>query len=226
MSPPRGVGEETGFAPHRSCEDSHNACRSSVFVDSGWPGPSGLLAVCDGAAQGGARQATCGKAARGRRVIGLRRKRTRSSKLVEALVHSLLGAGGSKTGIVRDRSRTDGAPASPGHRLIGSIASTGFGLTGLCIAAERGWLPRDQLVQRARTTLTFFAERAYQNHGWFYHWLNIRDGRARVEERGVVDRHGALDGRRAQRCVNVSRTIRRSSSTPTRFIGGLISRGC
>ncbi len=80
------------------------------------------------------------------------------------------------TGIVRDRSRTDGAPASPGHRLIGSIASTGFGLTGLCIAAERGWLPRDQLVQRARTTLTFFAEKAYQNHGWFYHWVNIETG--------------------------------------------------
>lgn len=82
----------------------------------------------------------------------------------------------AKTGLVRDRSRTDGAPASPGHRSIGSIASTGFGLTGLCIAAERGWLPREQLVARARVTLTFFAEKAYQNHGWFYHWLNIETG--------------------------------------------------
>ena len=81
-----------------------------------------------------------------------------------------------KTGLVRDRSRTDGAAASPGHRLIGSIASTGFGLTGLCIAADHRWLPRDQLVARARTTLTFFAEKAYQNHGWFYHWLNIETG--------------------------------------------------
>ncbi len=31
-------------------------------------------------------------------------------------------------------------------------------------------------MARARTTLTFFAEKAYQNHGWFYHWLNIETG--------------------------------------------------
>jgi hypothetical protein len=80
------------------------------------------------------------------------------------------------TGLVRDRARTNGSPPGPKHRDVGSIASTGFGLTGLCIAAERGWAPRDALVARARTTLAFFAERAYQNHGWFYHWLNIHSG--------------------------------------------------
>ena len=80
------------------------------------------------------------------------------------------------TGLIRDRSRTDGSPPGPQHAVVGSIASTGFGLTGLCIAAERGWVPRDALVARARTTLAFFAERAYQNHGWFYHWLNIHTG--------------------------------------------------
>ena len=30
------------------------------------------------------------------------------------------------------------------RREIGSIASVGFGLSGMCIAAERGWLPREQ----------------------------------------------------------------------------------
>jgi len=80
------------------------------------------------------------------------------------------------TGIVLDRARTDGATYPESHREIGSIASTGFGLTGLCIAAERGWQPDRALKARARATLQFFAERAYVNHGWFYHWLNIRTG--------------------------------------------------
>src|ERR1700737_2906918 len=60
------------------------------------------------------------------------------------------------TGIVRDRARTDGSP-SEAARDIGSIASVGFGLSSLCIAAERGWLPRASGVDRARTTLQVFA---------------------------------------------------------------------
>ncbi len=80
------------------------------------------------------------------------------------------------TGIVRDRSRTDGSQSSPNHEKVGSIASTGFGLTGLCIAAERGWVAPADARQRARTTLKTFAERVEQFHGWFYHWLNIHTG--------------------------------------------------
>src|SRR6185436_1537174 len=50
------------------------------------------------------------------------------------------------TGIVRDRSRTNGSPVDGDARDIGSIASVGFGLTGLCIAAERGWVPVPEAV--------------------------------------------------------------------------------
>lgn len=82
----------------------------------------------------------------------------------------------ASTGIVRDRARTDGSTLPDSHREIGSIASTGFGLTGLCIAAERSWMPAPALKARARATLRFFADRAYNNRGWFYHWLNIRTG--------------------------------------------------
>ena len=57
------------------------------------------------------------------------------------------------TGIVRDRAQTNGSPVDTNARDVGSIASTGFGLTGLCIAAERGWIPRADAVGRARTTL-------------------------------------------------------------------------
>jgi hypothetical protein len=81
------------------------------------------------------------------------------------------------TGIVRDRSGRDGGPsANPASRDIGSIASVGFGLTGMCVAAERGWLPRDQIIQRVRATLAFFAEKSPQEHGWFYHFVNLHSG--------------------------------------------------
>jgi hypothetical protein len=81
------------------------------------------------------------------------------------------------TGIVRDRSATDGGPsANESAREIGSIAAVGFGLTGMCIAAERGWLPREQVIERTRRTLQFFAARMTQEHGWFYHFINLRSG--------------------------------------------------
>ena len=60
------------------------------------------------------------------------------------------------TGIVRDRARTDGTPVPGTARDVGSIASVGFGVSGLCLAAERGWVPRRAAVDRARTTLRFF----------------------------------------------------------------------
>ncbi len=80
------------------------------------------------------------------------------------------------TGIIRDRSRTDGQPSSEQAREIGSIAAVGFGLSGMCIAAERGWIPRQRVLERTRTTLRYFAERMPQEHGWFFHFVNLRTG--------------------------------------------------
>jgi hypothetical protein len=76
------------------------------------------------------------------------------------------------TGIVRDRARTDGGLVND----IGSIASVGFGLSGLCIAADRGWVPRTDAIARARTTLQFFAEKMPHQRGWFFHFVNLRTG--------------------------------------------------
>ena len=81
------------------------------------------------------------------------------------------------TGIIRDRSRTDGSPsANESARNVGSIAAIGFGLTGMCVAADRGWLPREQVIERTRRTLRFFAERIAHEHGWFYHFIDILTG--------------------------------------------------
>ena len=57
------------------------------------------------------------------------------------------------TGMTRGRCRADGTPYEANRRDIGSIAVTGFGLAGLCIAAERGWVRPDDAQERARNTL-------------------------------------------------------------------------
>ena len=85
----------------------------------------------------------------------------------------------AQTGLVLDRSRTDGTPHDERHRNTASIAATGFGLTALCIASERGWIKADEARARVRSSLKFFAERAPHKRGWFYHWMDWRTG-ARV----------------------------------------------
>ena len=80
------------------------------------------------------------------------------------------------TGLVLDRANAGGGAANGPSRNIGSIAATGFGLTAVCIGADHGWIPRDQAIERVRTTLAFFANRANQEHGWFYHWMDVTNG--------------------------------------------------
>ncbi len=78
-----------------------------------------------------------------------------------------------------DRARSDGSPLPDSHRGVASIAATGFGLTALCIAADRNWIQRSEAVGRARNTLRFFDSRAFQQRGWFYHWLDAKTGERR-----------------------------------------------
>jgi hypothetical protein len=86
------------------------------------------------------------------------------------------------TGMTRGRAHADGTPYDPDRRDIGSIAVTGFGLGGLCVAAERGWVKQDAARARVTNCLRFFAEHAPREHGWFYHWMNVKTG----ERTGVL----------------------------------------
>src|SRR6266536_663013 len=85
----------------------------------------------------------------------------------------------SQTGLVPDRARSDASPLDENHRNVASIAATGFGLTALCIGAERKWIGADQARERVRITLRFFAHKALQERGWFYHWMDSRTGERR-----------------------------------------------
>jgi hypothetical protein len=77
-----------------------------------------------------------------------------------------------KTGLVKDRSKADGQDP----RQIASIAATGFGLTGLCIAHERKYAARAEIETRVLNTLRFLWSGLPHEHGFFYHFVNYTNG--------------------------------------------------
>lgn len=83
------------------------------------------------------------------------------------------------TGLVMDRARMDGGRAKGPSRNIASLAATGFGLTAICIGAQHGWISKQQGADRVRATLKFFANKASEEHGWFYHWMDASTGARR-----------------------------------------------
>lgn len=76
------------------------------------------------------------------------------------------------TGLVPDRLKADGGEATDAS----SIAADGFALTALCIGAQHGWISRDEAYARALTTLRFFDSRLASEHGFFFHYVNMKTG--------------------------------------------------
>lgn len=76
------------------------------------------------------------------------------------------------TGLLLDRANANGGSA----RRKASIAATGFGLTALCIGAERGYRPRKEIEKRAEQTLNFLANEAPIEHGFLYHFVDENTG--------------------------------------------------
>lgn len=82
-----------------------------------------------------------------------------------------------KTGITRGRAMNDGGEYAKERRDVGTTGGTGFGITALCIGAERKWVSREEARERVRATLRAYANGPVKNeHGWFYHWLNVKTG--------------------------------------------------
>jgi hypothetical protein len=59
---------------------------------------------------------------------------------------------------------------------VASIAATGFGLTGLCIAHHHGWQDKRLIRERVLNTLRFVESKVPQAHGFFCHFLNMQTG--------------------------------------------------
>jgi hypothetical protein len=81
------------------------------------------------------------------------------------------------TGQILDRARNDLRPGARDPRRMASTASTGFGLTALCIADHRGYLPHAQIVERVRTTLSWHLNHLPEVHGFFYHFTDVETGK-------------------------------------------------
>src|SRR6516225_1435024 len=73
--------------------------------------------------------------------------------------------GNPKTGMVKDRCNVH--QERPGDAA--SIAATGFGLTALCIGAQRGFIPANDALERVFATLRFLWRRLPNHRGFFYH---------------------------------------------------------
>lgn len=79
------------------------------------------------------------------------------------------------TGQVKDRAYATGVNDT---RTLSSIAATGFGLTALCIAAQRGYMPSSQIQARVLATLNFIWNDLPQENGFFYHYVDMNTGLA------------------------------------------------
>jgi hypothetical protein len=89
------------------------------------------------------------------------------------------------TGLVKDRAYAAGGND---NRPVASIASTGFGLTALCIGHKRGYGDPMQIQARVSTTLSYLQNQFTNVNGFFYHFVDMNTGaRAWSSEVSSID---------------------------------------
>jgi hypothetical protein len=77
-----------------------------------------------------------------------------------------------QTGLIKDRANV----RTKDTGIVASIASTGFGLTAICIAEKRGFIPRNEARLRVVNTLQFIWKKLPTHRGFFYHFADINTG--------------------------------------------------
>lgn len=80
------------------------------------------------------------------------------------------------TGQILDRANNRLPAGHIDPRFASSIAATGFGLTALCIADSRKYLPSDQIRKRVLATLQFHLNPMPTEHGFYYHFNDFKTG--------------------------------------------------
>ena len=76
------------------------------------------------------------------------------------------------TGLTKDRCNVRTTDTS----VAASIASTGFGLTAICIGEKRGWVSRADARLRVLKCLSFLWHKLPTHRGFFYHFANMNTG--------------------------------------------------
>jgi hypothetical protein len=77
-----------------------------------------------------------------------------------------------QTGLVKDRCNVRQNDTG----IVASIASTGFGLTALCIGAKRGFVPYNEARLRVINTLQFLWKKLPTHRGFYFHFANMNTG--------------------------------------------------
>jgi hypothetical protein len=89
----------------------------------------------------------------------------------------------STTGQVKDRAFAGGNDT----RTVSSIAATGFGLTALCIADQRGYMASANIVARVQATLSFLLNQMPNQNGFLYHFVDMNTGTEGKQLRSFFD---------------------------------------
>ena len=92
------------------------------------------------------------------------------------------------SGLARERIHLDGDYPEHDQDVV-TTGGSGFGIAGLVVAMERGFITRDQGIERL-TRIVDFLERADRFHGVWPHWLNGPTGK--VKPFGQKDNGGDL----------------------------------
>ena len=80
--------------------------------------------------------------------------------------------GSPRTGMVKDRCNVN----TERQGDAASIAATGFGLTALCIGAQRGFISDSAALERVFATLRFLWRKLPNHRGFFFHFANPETG--------------------------------------------------
>ena len=92
------------------------------------------------------------------------------------------------SGLARERIHLDNQYPEHDQDVV-TTGSSGFGIAGLVVAMERGFITRDQGIERL-TRIVDFLERADRFHGVWSHWINGPTGK--VKPFGQKDNGGDL----------------------------------
>ena len=103
----------------------------------------------------------------------------------------------------------DWSPIGPVIGSPCSIAVVGFALSSYPVAVERGWMTRDEAVERTLVTLRFFsnspqseAPDATGYKGFYYHFLDMQSGkRVWQSELSLIDTALLLAGILTASCL-------------------------
>jgi hypothetical protein len=77
-----------------------------------------------------------------------------------------------QTGLIKDRCNVHINDTG----VVASIASTGFGLSAICIAEKRGYISHQDARLRVIATLVFLWRKLPTHRGFFFHFANINTG--------------------------------------------------